>query len=83
MKFHVLFKTESNSFNSQGETFEGTNVIEALGVFFKKYPTSIFLSVYSLDEVSHLLRVAPEISHNEDIAEALRLTPDDTTNPLS
>lgn len=73
-KFHILFKLDNNQYNSQGETFEGTNVIEAIGVFQKKYPASIYLASYSLDDTAGLMVNTEEITASEDISEAKRIS---------
>lgn len=71
--FHVIFKTDRDDFNSQGETFDGTDVIEALGVFNKKYPTSVFMCVYCLENTDMLYKEHLKPSMMADNNEAQRL----------
>lgn len=74
-KFHVLFKLEKDKFTSKGESFDAIDAFTVLLDFYKKYPKAIFLGMYSLDNISELMRSGHQITATtvEDHKEATRL----------
>lgn len=48
-KFHILYKSNQDSFYAEGENIEANSIIESINAFNILYPNAIILAIYTED----------------------------------
>lgn len=66
-KFHIVFKENPDDFYSKGKNYESSNIIDAIKDFQEEYPVAIYLSSYSIEDISPLNR----LQSNQDKSDKL------------